>query len=237
MDMRSAQARASAAQRAREPSPSTSDADDTSVSIDVTTELRWFFDEPLPTEVFEWFSPADMVGFIEHRYDSYRIDDQVDVGVKRRHGSTLELKSRQAPPESFAVGAGSVGQLESWKRWSPADRHVEIDDDTQWVDVEKAVIRRRFDAEGQEASLSETTRGMIGEGCDAEVVAVSVENRPAWSVAFTAFGLGADHRPLVLAAAEALLGDEPDRWRERLDAGMSCGYPEWLARSRQDSDT
>ncbi len=214
-------------------SASTSEVDDAVVTIDETSELRWFFDGPLPTEILTWFTPADTMGLTQHRMDSYRVDDQVDVGVKRRFGSTLELKSRQERPASFAIPNGALGQLERWTRWSPADGYVDIDENARWVDVEKAIFKRRFDADGQELPISETTRVSVGQGCDAEIVAVSLDGRSAWSVAFSAFGPLHAHRDLLRTAADVLLGDWSGGWTERLTTGLSCGYPEWLIRARQ----
>ncbi len=202
------------------------------VTIAETTELRWFIDGALPPEILAWFAPVGTLGLTEERVDSYRIDDQVDVGVKRRFGSTLELKSRRERPEAFATLNGSHGQVERWTRWSPADEYVEIDEDAQWVDVEKAIHKRRFDADGRELPIAATTRDAVGRGCDAEVVAVWVDGEPTWSVAFSAFGPLDLHRALLRTAADALFGDEAEQWGERLAAAMSCGYPEWLIRSR-----
>ncbi len=212
----------------------TNEVDEMAVSIDETTELRWFFEGKLPTAVLDWFAPDDMIGLSEHRSDSYRIGDHVDVGVKRRFGSKLELKRRQGPPESFVMPNGSCGQLERWKRWSPADEHVGIDEDTRWIDVEKAIVKRRFDALGQELPITETTRDAVGQGCDAEIVAVSIEGRSAWSVAFSAFGPHDTHQALLRVAADSLLGDASNGWKDRLTSAMSCGYPEWLISIRAD---
>lgn len=213
--------------------PNSITVDDAGIRIDETTELRWFFDGPLPTEVRRWFASTDVAGHTEHRVDSYRVDDQVGVGVKRRFGSVLELKSRHDSPRSFALPHGSHGQLERWTRWSPADSIVELQEHTQWIDVEKDIVKRRFDASGQEVSISQTTRLSVGRGCDAEIVEISLEDRPAWGVAFTAFGPLDAHPDLLRTAAVALFGDADDEWKERLDSGLSCGYPEWLVRTRQ----
>lgn len=206
--------------------------DGASVRIDETTELRWFFDGPLPAAIRTWFVSMGRLGLTEHRIDTYRLDDQVDVGVKRRFGSMLELKRRREPPRSFTISNGSHGQMERWTRWSPADAYVEQYEDERWVDVEKDLAKRRFDAHGQEVSISETTRDSVVRGCDVEIVDITLDGRPSWSVAFSAFGPFGAHPNLLRFAGLALFGDGNDSWKKQLDSGLSCGYPEWLIRSQ-----
>ncbi len=200
------------------------------VSVDLTTELRWFFNGPLPIDVLSWFTKAGTTGLSEDRWDAYRVGDSHDTGVKRRFGSTLELKLRLEPAESFVVGHDLAGQLELWKRWSPADDRVELREPTDWINVDKTVRKRRFDAAGHEVPLSEETRAMNGQGCDAEIVALSVNGRPAWGFAFAAFGPPEEHRPLLEAAWRTLLTGGPPPSLFVLDPAASYGYPEWLAR-------
>ncbi len=199
-------------------------------SVDLTTEVRWFFHGPLPADVQTWFTRADTVGLVEDRWDSYRVDDVNDTGVKRRFGTTLELKLRMEPPEYFASAEGQIGQLELWQRWSPADDRVDLHENELWMNVNKTVVKRRFDAAGDELPLSEATRAMGGQGCDAEIVALSVDNKPAWGFAFAAFGHHEDHHQLLQAAWGTLLGHEPVPPQLRLGIAGSYGYPEWLSR-------
>ena len=198
------------------------------VSIDVTTELRWFFEGPLPPEVLSWFTQSGTRGLSENRCDHYRHDDLVDIGVKRRFGTTLELKKRLREPEVVVLGA-LTGQLERWQRWSPADDRVQLTADTTWVDVEKSVIKRRFDTEGREVALSEETRAMSGQGCDAEVVELCVEGRPAWSIAFAGFGPHTGQLRSVVNAWDELMHAT---FAANIDFARSVpfGYPEWLVR-------
>lgn len=200
------------------------------VSIDVTTEVRWFFDSSLPTEVLSWFTKADTVGLVEDRWDSYRVDDLLDTGVKHRFGATLELKRRLERPKSFMVGENGAGWLELWQRWSPADDRVDLRESATWVNVDKTVIKRRFDAHGRELVLSEKTRAMNGHACDAEIVALSVDSRPAWGFAFAVFGPLECHHHILQAAWDALMAEGPVPRQLELNSANSCGYPEWLTR-------
>lgn len=197
-------------------------------TVDLTTEVRWFFDGPLPSTVRSWFTRAGVAGLSEDRWDSYRVDGDVEVGVKRRFGATVELKRRDGRPERFVADGGLDGLLETWQRWSPAGDRVVLSGTETWLDVYKTVLKRRFDVAGHEISLSEENRAMSGDACDAEVVALSVHGRPMWSFAFAAFGAGVDHRRLVHAAWDALrvAGETPPELL--FDLAGSCGYPEWL---------
>jgi len=198
------------------------------VSVDLTSEVRWFFDGPLPPSVLTWFvGPGS--GLVEDRCDTYRLDRQIDTGVKRRFRTTLELKLRLDRPKPLVIGCLD-GSLEVWKRWSPADDRVRLDEATVWVDVDKTVIKRRFDGEGREVALSEADRAMTGDGCDVEIAAISVNSLQAWTFALAAFGEPGRHEAFLACAWAALATDRPRNDEFELDRRHSCGYPEWLAR-------
>lgn len=198
------------------------------VVVDLTSEVRWFFAGPLPSRILTWFNRS-RTGLVEDRCDTYRLDQQVDTGVKRRFRTTLELKLRLGPPEPFS-STDLHGRLETWKRWSPADGRVALDESTVWVDVDKTVIKRRFDGDGHEVPLDEQRRAMVGDGCDVEIAAISVNTLQAWTFALAAFGRPDQHRTLLVNAWKALAADRPDTGELQLDRDRSCGYPEWLAR-------
>lgn len=112
----------------------------TSVSINRTTELRWFFDGPIPADVLRWFI-GDRRGLSEARRDHYLWNDLDDVGVKRRAGLTLERKTRVGPPAVMSLGIGAIGIVETWERWSPADLVLDLGEEHLWLDVEKSRSR------------------------------------------------------------------------------------------------
>ena len=208
------------------------DADLRGVSVDLTTELRWFFDGPLPADVRSWFMPNG-VGLLEHRCDTYLLDGRLDMGVKQRSRRTLELKLRTGLPEPASVAYDVHGSVEMWRRWSPADRLLALEDDTVWVDIEKMIVKRRFDTDGQEKLLSESTRAMTGEGCDAEIAALSANGREAWTFAFAAFGQPDTHRDLLRTSWRSLSTRQapPDGLRLLIDC--SYGYPAWISKVMQ----
>jgi hypothetical protein len=206
------------------------DQDLPGVSVDLTAELRWFFDGPLPTEVWSWFTRND-AGLVEHRCDTYRLDERLDVGVKQRSGRTLELKMRMRQPEPSSVADDVNGRIETWQRWSPADGLLSLDDDAVWIDIDKTIVKRRFRTDGREQPLSNQTRAMTGDGCDVEIAALSMNGQEAWTFAFAAFGELDTHRDALGAAWRALVEQQPRPDELRLHIGRSYGYPEWIARA------
>ena len=100
--------------------------------------------------------------------------------------------------------------------------------DTIWVDVDKTIIKRRFDQNGREVALSEETRAMTGQGCDAEIVALSVHGQPAWSLAFAAFGpIAVRRRCLLDTWGESILNTSTQPYLD-FNHAVPFGYPEWL---------
>ena len=201
---------------------------DPDVAVDLTTELRWFLDGRPSDDVVSWFTQGGTTGLAETRRDTYRLDGQVDIGVKRRYGTLLEMKLRHGRPEPF-LHRELDGWLETWQRWSPADRFINLSPNTTWVDVDKTVIKRRFDGDGRELLLTEDTRAMTGQGCDVEVTKVTVDGHQAWTFAFAAFGAAEIHRSSIALAWDALVSEGSRPWPLRMSWAVSCGYPQWMA--------
>lgn len=198
-------------------------------SVVDTTELRWFASGPLPPGIRDGMTREN--GVTEQRCDSYLVDDRDGVGVKLRARTTLELKVRQSLGEWIDLGDGLAGVPEQWRKWSPIDDLVGINSSSQWIDVHKTVIKRRFSINGNEVPfLDGPTADM--SGCDVEVAQVDVDDRSMWTVAFAAFGPPADRRAVLVASWRALAVDlaRPALLRSLDDRTMS--YPDWLARIR-----
>ncbi len=199
------------------------------ISVVDTTELRWFFEGRLPSDVKSWFTRAGTTGAIEERCDRYRLDDRREMGVKRRFRQTLELKVRRSVGEKLVLDSGLAGRLEVWRKWSPAEDLVESDPQAPWVDVHKIVIKRRFSVNGDEIIISESSRAMAGTGCDVEVTAVTVGHIEAWTFAFAAFGSGRSRQSAVVASWQALVADIQCPEQFGLSLGEAGGYPQWLS--------
>lgn len=209
--------------------PSGANASLSDISVDLTSELRWFFDGRLPDEVRTWFTFGEATGLAQDRCDAYRVDGQQDIGVKLRFRTVLELKIRQARPEFVFVGQDLEGWLEVWQRWSPADGRIDLTENENWVDVNKSVIKRRFGGDGQELPLSEENRAMTGQGCDAEVASISMEGRMAWTFALAAFGPADGHRSSLERAWATIESGRLLPEGLQLDGTNSCGYPKWIS--------
>lgn len=190
-----------------------------------TAEVRWFVPGSLPADVRGWFTGS--TGVLEDRCDAYLFDSRADVGVKRRFRETLELKVRQSLAGWIELGGGLGGQLEVWRRWSPAEGLIDDGTDGAWVDVHKSVVKRRFLIDGTEVpftSVSEATRA----GCDVEVAGVTVAGAGWWTLAFAAFGPPATRREALLASWHALVAATPCPERFGPCTRRAMGYPEWL---------
>ena len=195
------------------------------VTILDTTELRWFVPGPLPVDIGAWFTGA--TGVREERCDTYLVDGRSDVGVKRRFRATLELKVRQSLDRQIEFGQGLAGTPEVWRRWSPANDLVDVSFGGRWLDVCKAIVKRRFAADGTEIAFS-SGPPTVGAGCDVEVAQVMVGAVHAWTLAFAAFGPLASRRDALHASWQGLMaaGQCPELFGPRTARAM--GYPEWL---------
>lgn len=197
-----------------------------SIAVLDTTELRWFADGRLPPRVAAWFTNDGETGARESRCDIYRLDRR-DIGVKLRARRTLELKVRRSVGERLTVGPGLTGQVEAWRKWSPAGSLIERNDDLAWVEAHKTVIKRRFWMGGDECLSAEGPPLLMAGGVDVEIVAVTVEGVEAWTFAFAAFGPAAGRSSAIVNASQALFVGKRVRELGFL-SGRSCGYPDWL---------
>ena len=204
-----------------------------------TTELRWFGNGPLPPSVSSWWTNDGARGVVEERCDLYRTDGRVDIGVKLRSLSVLELKVRKSviptvPPNDGRDLLGELprGVVEVWRKWSPADQLVSAGSDP-WVEVRKTIIKRRFTIADGEVALFDVAEAPMGAFCDVEVVAIDDGSSAAWSFAFAAHGPRHGRRASIEAAWRALVSGPAPSPRSLVFA-VSCGYPEWLQRRSGD---
>jgi hypothetical protein len=196
------------------------------ISVLDTTEIRWFLAGELPGDVRRWFiGPAAVPG--EARRDRYLLEDRTDVGLKFRSGETLEFKTRLRTGPALELAGGLVGVVEWWRKWTPVDGLVQPSASGRWIDVDKWIVKRRFEPDGAEVEFSPTLDG--GPSCDVEIVAVQAAGTTAWSFAFAASGPRSSRLAAIGAAWRALVPAEAPTISELgLDRGESMGYPEWL---------
>jgi hypothetical protein len=172
---------------------------------------------------------------VEERRDRYLCDGRTDVGVKIRNGETLELKTRLTTGPVVDLGAGLIGNIERWRKWTlggaDLDRPLSprrIDADG-WIDLDKRIAKRRFLLDGIEVEYSPQLPHE--PSCDVEIVDVRAAGEAAWSFAFAAHGPRGSRLATVRSAAQAVLADGGPTWRDGgLGRHASMGYPEWIGR-------
>jgi hypothetical protein len=195
-------------------------------SVVDTTELRWFFPGVLPHDIDAWFTSS--TGIREERFDTYLLDGDGDIGVKRRFGKRLELKVRQSLGGWVDLGHGLAGSLEVWRKWSPAEALRADVSEGLPLDVRKSIFKRRFSMDGTEIAISSDAQP-VGAGCDVEITSVTVGAVHAWTFAFEAFGPPAIRRDALLAAWQGLVAAAPCPQPFGPRTGRAMAYPEWLA--------
>ena len=204
-----------------------------------TTELRWFEAGALPPAVSTWFTSGGGRGTLEERTDLYRIDGRVDVGVKLRARSILEVKTRQSSTAlelpAAGVAVGPQGVLEVWRKRRPDDAGFG-DGSEAWVEVTKTILKRRFSMSGDELTVSVSADPPDHPFCDVEIVDIDAGAGRSWSFAFAAQGPPPDRRTSLTAAWRSLASVPPPReWLS--GSAMSFGYPEWLERRIDRNDS
>ena len=197
-----------------------------------TIELRWFTPGALPTDVVEWFTEHGRTGEVEQRCDTYRLDDRDDLGVKYRFGIVPEVKRRLSVETVAMEDLRLAGHLEAWRKWSPADQLVDSADE-RWVDVDKTITKRRFSAEGQEATITEPL--VLEAGTDVEIVAVTTGDVEMWSFAFAAYGPSSERCAAFVACCKTVLARTTPASLV-LTASNSASYPGWLTTITTPSD-
>lgn len=183
----------------------------------VSREVRWFFDGKLPSEVRNWFTAYATRGEKESRTDVYdREEAQRGVGVKRRNGAAVDIKTMRSHLDDVCLLPGVVGCVEDWEKDSSSGLVVGPDQ----ILVSKEIITLLF-------ALDEPA-GAQPTGCEAELAAIRVGQRRAWSLCFETYG-DPDRREEALAVGiESLLGEGSLPEALHLDAEFSCGYPQWI---------
>jgi hypothetical protein len=194
-----------------------------------TTEVRWFARGPLPPDVLTWFTGGRTMGSVEDRHDIYQLHGLNDIGVKRRHGATLEVKVRRTFGTSLNLGDGLEGRIEEWSRWEPTE-----DDgawqlpETPWIDVHKVIYTRSFMPTDREVILPAIHTNRLFAGCDIEIAEANVDGIDTWSLALEAFGPTARRQDALVSSWRTLRAHSPSIEGLRFAFDRVCGYPEWL---------
>jgi hypothetical protein len=194
-----------------------------------TSEVRWFARGPLPSDVQTWFTGGRTAGSVEDRLDTYQLHGLDDIGVKRRDGTTLEVKVRRTLGPSLNLGDGLEGRIDEWSRWEPGeDDGIWQSPETPWIDVHKVIYTRSFMPTDREVILPAIHTNRLVAGCDIEIADVTVGGIDTWSLALKAFGPTAGRQDALVSSWSTLLARSPSIESLGFAFDRACGYPEWL---------
>lgn len=206
-----------------------------------STEVRWFFEGPLPDDMRLWFKAGGLVKTELQRTDEYLVlPGCVTTSVKLRDGR-FEVKALKQRPCSVTYRHGISGLRDAWVKWSSAridndasSRLVGREED-RWISVSKLRRLRLISLEGEELVEVAPDHGWLSGGCQVELTAIEARSRTKdrsaaetwWSLSFEAFG----DEKTMLDGLDLVIDDifkEPPP--VNLGREGSFSYPVWLQR-------
>ena len=194
-----------------------------------TSEIRWFAHGTLPPDVEDWFTGGRSSGSVERRLDTYQLYAINDIGVKRRHRTTLEVKVRRTLGASLNLGNGLEGRVEEWSRWEPGEAGgIWQSPGKGWIGVRKVIYTRSFMPTDREVMLPAVHAERLHPGCDIEVADVNADGSDTWTLALKAFGPTARRQQALEASWRTLQVHSPLPDNLEFTFDRACGYPEWL---------
>ena len=191
-----------------------------------TAEVRWFGVSSPPEAAVEWFLARGGVDR-QDRIDSYQVLERTDLGVKRRDGTTLEIKVRRKRDQLPTLFSGVPAHIEEWCKWRAPSEDALPHPVNGWVEVHKSLLTldyRPSGAMGAPLPLEEPT-----VGCEVELATVTIGGQLAWTLAFEARGALPWRRRWLVSTARLFMSSSPRTLQRALQ--MAAGYPEWLARA------
>ncbi len=194
-----------------------------------TSEVRWFAHGPLPPDVQAWFTGGGTMGAVERRSDTYQLYGLDDIGVKRRHRTTLEVKVRRTLGASLNLGEGLEGRVEEWSRWEPGEEDgIWQSGDRGWIGVQKVIYTRSFLPADREVILPAVHTNRLYAGCDVEIAEVMADGIDMWTLALEAFGPTTRRQRALTSSWRTLQAHSPSTENLEFSFDRACGYPEWL---------
>ena len=194
-----------------------------------TSEIRWFAHGPLPPDVEDWFIRGRSAGSVERRLDTYQLYGINDIGVKRRHRTTLEVKVRRVLGPSLNLGNGLEGRVEGWSRWEPGEAGgIWQSPGKGWIGVRKVIYSRSFMPADREVMLPAVHAERLYPGCDIEIAEVNADGTDTWTLALKAFGPTARRQQALESSWRTLQTHSPLPENFEFAFDRACGYPEWL---------
>lgn len=199
-----------------------------------TSEVRWFFAEPLPSFAVTWFCQGDRWIREQARTDRYLVLPGCEhVGVKARQGR-LEVKARRGEARVVGYTDAVSGNGDEWVKWSsehpapPAWIAAVTSREDRWVDVRKERWMRRFGISSGTVMELERSQPLGADGCNVELTRLTALGEPWWSVSLEAFGHPTGTGSVLEAVAEHFF--RTHEAPRPLAEATSLAYPGWLTR-------
>ena len=198
-----------------------------------SAEVRWFFHQTVPADVFAWFCGNRRLD-PETRPDDYLVIPNCEtIGVKMRDAKKFEVKAQTAAPKLREWGSVR-GRVDEWVKWSFDDAAfaaagAAMLSSERWVRVKKSRYLRKFSADADSIFEVDANRTPFpGAGCNVELTSVQLPDGDDWfSFSFEAFGPPIRTVTILNATIELFLSRPIPG--VRLDASTSLNYPAWLA--------
>src|SRR6266481_3714212 len=204
--------------------------------MQVSAEIRWFWNNVPPPKLREWFRNATKdtcpAGGGELRVDEYLYDhSQIELGLKRRGGKPgVEVKGLVAAKWGNLTAGPFVGPIDLWTKSTSEVLELR----SGWtVPIEKIRWLRKFDTARQfpeEIPLDDKEqplgkRPLPALGCNVELTQITLrDDKVWWTLGFESFGTIQTVDKSLYAVATTLATRQPPD----LGTGLLASYPDWL---------
>lgn len=191
-----------------------------------SVEVRWFVEGALPPDMPDWYEDAVGIPQWQERTDRYvRPVAPGGLNVKWREGGIeIKRRSEELGPSTWGDVSGVV---ERWRKWG---FHLAEDSPLaatgrDWIAVTKHRSVRTLTFKEGKLVLTKPTEH-LQHGCGVELVELTVNHTPWWSICLEAFGPDAEARELLQRTASRVFAENPPP----LALENSMSYVDWLAR-------
>lgn len=216
--------------------------------MQISAELRWFWRDPGPVRLKEWFLDAQI-----HRFDAggprprvdryFRDQQQAELGIKNRderpgEQSSVEIKGLISRALCDLNVGPFVGGIELWTKWTASASVINFSERTS-IATQKVRWLRKFNTSvlspreiplGKDEKPRPAADGrsvpLPDLGCNTELTKVVLPSSGEtwWTFGFESFG------PLqtVESSLRAVAGVLDQRRPPMLGDGVLASYPAWL---------
>jgi hypothetical protein len=202
----------------------------------ISAEVRWFWRDPAPAGLADWFRNAEPhscpAGGGRSKSDLYLRDPgQVELGIKQRGGKTgIEVKGLVVSAFGSLQASPFTGPIDLWSKWTSESLELRPE---ATIAIQKLRWLRKFDTDGatpREIPLNNEEmpvnhQPLPARGCNVELTNVHLPTGDRWwTLGFEAFGTILTVESDVLGIAALLATRRPPA----LTAGLLASYPTWL---------